>query len=236
MLDFLRHHEADLIYLVGDIVDGWRLRSGWYWPQTHNDVVQKLLRTVRKGARIIYLPGNHDELLRDYIGSNFGGIDILHQAIHTGADGRRFLVVHGDDFDVVVRHAQWLAHLGDWGYELALKVSAAVNLIRRKLGISYWSLSAWAKSKVKGAVNFIGEYEATLIAEAARHDVDGVVCGHIHHPVIRKMGEMLYVNTGDWVESCSAVIENYDGRLELVRWTTSERDRAFLPTVVEAAA
>lgn len=236
LLDFLRNHRADVIYLVGDIVDGWRLQSGWYWPQTHNDVVQKLLRAVRKGAHIIYLPGNHDEFLRDYLGSNFGGIDILPHAIHTAADGRRFLVLHGDGFDVVVRHARWLAHLGDWAYELALGISTAINLVRRKLGIPYWSLSAWAKSKVKGAVNFIGDYEAALTAEAERHEVDGVICGHIHHPVISEMGKVLYVNSGDWVESCSAVVETYDGQLELIRWTRPELQPVRPDVFAEAAA
>lgn len=191
---------------------------------------------MRKGSRIIYVPGNHDEFLRNYIGSNFGGIEVLQDAVHTGADGRRFLVVHGDAFDVVVRHARWLAYCGDWAYELALKISAVINLIRRKLGIPYWSLSAWAKSKVKSAVNFIGDFEATLTAEAARHEVDGVVCGHIHHPVIRDMGGLLYVNTGDWVESCSAVTEDYEGRLELIRWTRSERDGALAAEFVGQAA
>ncbi|GLK81159.1 UDP-2,3-diacylglucosamine diphosphatase [Methylopila turkensis] len=223
LLDFLRDHDADTIYLVGDIVDGWRLKQSWYWPQSHNDVVQKLLRKARKGARILYLPGNHDEFLRSYYGSHFGGIEVVETAIHEAADGKRYLVIHGDFFDVVVRHARWLALLGDWAYETALMVNTHVNHVRRRLGFPYWSLSAWAKLKVKNAVNFIGQFEETLSAEARKQEVDGVICGHIHHAVIRDMGGVAYVNTGDWVESCTAVAENYDGRLELIRWADAVR-------------
>jgi UDP-2,3-diacylglucosamine pyrophosphatase LpxH len=218
LLDFLRTYDADNIYLVGDIIDGWRLRSGWYWPQEHNDVVQKLLRKVRKGARLVYVPGNHDEFLRDYLGSNFGGIEICDRVIHEAADGRRFLVIHGDEFDIVVRHARWLALLGDGAYTFALFLNTYLNAARRRLGFSYWSLSAWAKLKVKNAVNFIGRFEEFLSTEARRHDADGVICGHIHHAALRDMSGILYVNTGDWVESCTAVVEHYGGTLELVQW------------------
>ena len=184
LLDFLRYHDADTIYLVGDIVDGWQLKSGWYWPQDHNDVVQKLLRKARKGARVIYLPGNHDEFLRDYYGTHFGGIEVVETAIHEAADGRRYLVVHGDVFDMVVKHARWLALLGDTAYDLAILINRYFNAVRRRLGFSYWSLSQWAKHKVKNAVNYIGAFEQTLAAEAQRHHVDGVICGHIHHAVM----------------------------------------------------
>ena len=223
LLGFLRAYDADNIYLVGDIIDGWRLRSGWYWPQEHNDVVQKLLRKVRKGARLVYVPGNHDEFLRDYLGSNFGGIEICDRVIHEAADGRRFLVIHGDEFDIVVRHARWLALLGDGAYTFALFLNTYLNAARRRLGFSYWSLSAWAKLKVKNAVNFIGRFEEFLSAEARRHDADGVICGHIHHAALRDMAGILYVNTGDWVESCTAVVEHYGGTLELVQWTQAGR-------------
>jgi UDP-2,3-diacylglucosamine pyrophosphatase LpxH len=223
LLDFLRTYDADNIYLVGDIIDGWRLRSGWYWPQEHNDVVQKLLRKVRKGARLVYVPGNHDEFLRDYLGSNFGGIEICDRVIHEAADGKRFLVIHGDEFDIVVRHARWLALLGDGAYMFALFLNTYLNAARRRLGFSYWSLSAWAKLKVKNAVSFISRFEEFLSAEARRHDVDGVICGHIHHAALRDMSGILYVNTGDWVESCTAVVEHYGGTLELVRWTEARR-------------
>jgi UDP-2,3-diacylglucosamine pyrophosphatase LpxH len=226
LLAFLRRYDADQIYLVGDIVDGWALRSSWYWPQAHNDVVQKLLRKVRKGCRLIYVPGNHDEFLRDYLGHNFGGVEVAGHAIHETADGRRYLVTHGDQFDLVVRHAKWLAYLGDGAYTAALFVNTHLNHVRRRLGLTYWSLSAWAKAKVKNAVNFIGRFEEALADEAARHGVDGVICGHIHHAALRDQNGLRYVNAGDWVESCTGIVEHYDGRLELIRWTEVRPERA----------
>ncbi|SEQ35651.1 UDP-2,3-diacylglucosamine pyrophosphatase LpxH [Faunimonas pinastri] len=218
LLEFLRWHDAETIYLVGDIVDGWRLKRSWYWPQAHNDVAQKLMRKGRKGARIVYVPGNHDEFLRNYLGTHFGGIEVVNSIIHETADHRRMLVLHGDQFDVVVRHARWLAFLGDWAYETALGVNTYVNLIRRKLGFSYWSLSAWAKLKVKDAVNFIGAFEDALSREAERVEADGVICGHIHHAALREQNGIRYMNCGDWVESCTALVENHDGRFEIIRW------------------
>jgi UDP-2,3-diacylglucosamine pyrophosphatase LpxH len=219
LLDFIRHHDADTIYLVGDIIDGWALRSGWYWPQAHNDVVQKLLRKARKGARVIYTPGNHDEFLRDYFGTHFGGIEVVDRAIHVGPNGTRYLVVHGDHFDLVVTQARWLALLGDKAYDVALLANRWFNLARRRLGFGYWSLSQWAKLKVKNAVNFIGEFERTLVDEANRHDVEGVVCGHIHHAAIHNDYGIHYINCGDWVESCTAIAEHFDGRFEIITWT-----------------
>jgi UDP-2,3-diacylglucosamine pyrophosphatase LpxH len=235
LLDFLRHHESETLYLVGDIIDGWRLKKTWYWPQAHNDVVQKILRKGRKGTRIIYLPGNHDEFLRDYLGTHFGGVEVTDAVVHTSATGKRLLVIHGDQFDVVVRHAKWLALLGDWAYVTTLACNTFVNIVRRRLGLTYWSLSAWAKLKVKNAVSFIGQFEEALAAEAKRRGADGVVCGHIHHPVIRDMLGVSYVNTGDWVESCSAVAETMTGDFVLIRWTTV-RERAALPALAERAA
>ena len=217
-LEFLRNYEAPTIYLVGDIVDGWRLRGNWYWPQAHNDVVQKLLRKVRKGTRIVYVPGNHDEFLRAYDGLHFGGIEIADRIIHTTAAGKRYLVLHGDQFDVVVRHARWLAYLGDWAYELALFVNTWFNVARRRLGFGYWSFSAWAKLRVKNAVNFIGAFEAALAEEARRREVDGVICGHIHHAAMRDIEGVTYINTGDFVESCTALLEHADGALEIIHW------------------
>jgi UDP-2,3-diacylglucosamine pyrophosphatase LpxH len=228
LLDFLKYYDAETIYLVGDIVDGWRLKSGWYWPQSHNDVVQKLLRKVRKGSSLIYVPGNHDEFLRDYVGVNLGGIELAEHAIHEAADGKRYLVIHGDQFDLVVRHARWLALLGDWAYTAALFVNTYLNIARRKLGLTYWSLSAWAKLKVKNAVNFISRFEELLAAEARRQEVDGVICGHIHHAAMHENFGVSYVNTGDWVESCTVVVEHFDGTLELIRW--SEASRRSLPS------
>ncbi|MGZ5895615.1 MAG: UDP-2,3-diacylglucosamine diphosphatase [Xanthobacteraceae bacterium] len=222
LLHFLRWHEADHIYLVGDIVDGWALRSGWYWPQSHNDVVQKLLRQARKGTRITYAPGNHDEFLREYYGTHFGGIEVVENAIHTGVDGRRYLVIHGDLFDLVVTQARWLALLGDKAYDTAIVVNRWFNLIRRRLGFPYWSLSQWAKLKVKNAVSYIGDYEKTLTAEAHRHGADGVICGHIHHAAIHDDFGLRYINCGDWVESCTAIVEHEDGRLEIITWAEAE--------------
>ncbi|MBN9024753.1 MULTISPECIES: UDP-2,3-diacylglucosamine diphosphatase [Kaistia] len=218
LLDFLKWHDAETIYLVGDIVDGWRLKKSWYWPQAHNDVVQKLLRKGRKGARLVYIPGNHDEFLRDYLGLQMGGVELMDRVVHETADGKRLLVMHGDQFDVVVRHAKWLAFLGDHAYNLALALNTVVGKVRRKLGFEYWSLSAWAKLKVKNAVSFIGAFEQALITEAKRVGADGVVCGHIHHAAIRDDLGIRYINTGDWVESCTAIVEHHDGRIEMVRW------------------
>jgi UDP-2,3-diacylglucosamine pyrophosphatase LpxH len=223
LLDFLRCYDADTIYLVGDIVDGWQLKSGWFWPQAHNDVVQKLLRKARKGARLIYIPGNHDEFLRDYYGTHLGGIEVVAEALHVAADGKRYLVIHGDLFDIVIRHARWLALLGDKAYDLAIWLNTHFNATRRALGLTYWSLSQWAKLKVKNAVNFIGAFEQALAGEARRHGTDGVICGHIHHAVMRRNGGLWYINCGDWIESCTAVVEHFDGGFEIVRWTTRDQ-------------
>ncbi|MXQ10032.1 UDP-2,3-diacylglucosamine diphosphatase [Microvirga makkahensis] len=229
LLDFLRRYDAETIYLVGDIVDGWRLKSGWYWPQSHNDVVQKLLRKVRKGSSLVYVPGNHDEFLRDYVGVSLGGIELAEHAIHETADGKRYLVIHGDQFDLVVRHARWLAFLGDGAYTAALFVNTYLNIVRRKLGLTYWSLSAWAKLRVKNAVNFISRFEELLAAEARRQEVDGVICGHIHHAAMHENFGVSYVNTGDWVESCTVVVEHWDGSLELLRWSETPKHKLPAP-------
>src|ERR1700730_9097126 len=218
LLDFLRYYDANTIYLVGDIVDGWQLKSGWYWPQSHNDVVQKLLRKARKGARMIYIPGNHDEFLRDYYGTHFGGIEVVEDAIHVAADGTPYLVIHGDMFDIVIRHARWLALLGDKAYDFAIWINTYFNALRRALGFTYWSLSQWAKLKVKNAVNFIGAFEGALDGEGRGGGVKGVICGHIHHAVVRRQGGFSYINCGDWIESCTAVLEHFDGSFELIKW------------------
>lgn len=218
LLDFLRVHDADTIYLVGDIIDFWRIKRTPHWPQAHNDVIQKLLRKARKGTHLIYIPGNHDEALRFYCGQHFGGVEFKLNDIHMTADGRRFLIMHGDEFDAVIRYVKWLALLGDWAYVAALSVNTALNKVRRRLGLSYWSLSAYLKHKVKSAVNYIGDFEAALVGEAKRHKAEGVVCGHIHHAAMRRFDGILYVNTGDWVESGTAVGETHEGKLEIIRW------------------
>ncbi|MCE7027384.1 UDP-2,3-diacylglucosamine diphosphatase [Jiella avicenniae] len=226
LIDFLRFHDAEKIYLVGDIVDGWRLKRSWNWPQSHNDVVQKLLRKARKGATVIYIPGNHDEFLRDFTGRHFGGVEVKLSDVHVTADGRRFLVMHGDEFDVVVRNARIIAYLGDWAYDAAIAINLVFNKIRRRLGFPYWSFSSWAKLKVKNAVNFIGAFEEALAEEARRMGCDGVICGHIHHAQLADHADVGYINTGDWVESCTAVAERHDGSFELIRWSEVVRARA----------
>ncbi|WP_299619811.1 UDP-2,3-diacylglucosamine diphosphatase [Pelagibius sp.] len=218
LLDFLKNTECETLYLVGDIFDGWRLKRNWYWPQAHNDVVQKLLRKVRKGMRLVYVPGNHDEVLRDYLGMHFGGVEVIKEVIHETADGKRMLVIHGDEFDGIVKYARWLALLGDWAYVTMLQVNTVFNYLRRKLGFGYWSLSAYLKHRVKNAVQFISNFEDAVVAEAKRHKVDGVICGHIHLAEMRMIDGILYVNDGDWVESCTALVEHMDGRLEILHW------------------
>jgi UDP-2,3-diacylglucosamine pyrophosphatase LpxH len=218
LLDFLRHMTCEQMYLIGDIVDGWRMKGGWYWPQTHNDVVQKLLRLARKGAVVTYIPGNHDDRVRDFCGVHFGGVVVARDAIHQAADGRRFLVLHGDEFDGVVRHAPALALAGDLAYRIVLTLNTHVNRLRRRLGFGYWSLSAFLKSKVKNALQFIDSFEHAVADEARRRGVDGVICGHIHKAEMRDIRGVAYINDGDWVESCTALVEHPDGRLEILEW------------------
>ncbi len=218
LLTFLERVDADTIYLVGDIVDVWRIQKHPHWPHTHNAVLQALLRKARRGARLILIPGNHDEALRPYCGQDFGPVSLRMNDIHLTADGRRFVVMHGDEFDVVVCHAPWLAHLGDKAYNAALWINTKLNRARRTAGMGYWSLSAFLKRKVKQAVNFIGNYENTLAREATRREAQGIICGHIHHAAVRQIGDVAYINTGDWVESCTAVVEHRDGSMELLRW------------------
>ncbi|MGI9423122.1 MAG: UDP-2,3-diacylglucosamine diphosphatase [Hyphomicrobiaceae bacterium] len=226
LIDFLAENDAETVFLVGDIVDFWRIKRGAIWPQSNNDVLQALLRKARQGSRVIYIPGNHDEGLRDYCGSKFGSIEIERNAIHETADGKRYLVMHGDEFDVVVKYARWLAFLGDRGYQLALWSNWPLNFVRRRLGLGYWSLSAYLKNRVKSAVNFIGDFERSLSDEAKRQQVDGVICGHIHHAASKHFGNVHYINIGDWVESCTAVVESQDGAFELVRWLDTAQSRA----------
>ena len=233
LLEFLRRTESETLYLVGDIFDGWRLKRHWYWPQAHNDVIQKLLRKARKGTRVIYVPGNHDEALRDYVDNHFGGVYVTEEAIHTTADGRRLLVLHGDQFDGVVKYAKWIALLGDWAYNAMIAVNLWFNQIRRRCGFGYWSLSAYLKGKVKNAVQFIDNFERAVADEARRRQVDGVVCGHIHKAEIREIDGILYCNDGDWVESCTAMVEHQDGRLEIVHWAEI-RSLSPLDRIVEA--
>ncbi len=218
LLSFLKANPSDHLYLVGDIIDGWQLRRRWYWPQEHNDVVQKILRRVRKGCRVVFVPGNHDEFVRHFVDHHFGGVEVVSDAVHTTADGRRLWVVHGDLYDGVIQYAKWLAHLGDTLYEFTLRLNRHFNSLRARLGLPYWSLSQYLKHRVKGAVNFISSFETALAAEARKRGLDGVVCGHIHRAEMRVIDGTLYCNDGDWVESLTALVEHQDGRLELVHW------------------
>jgi UDP-2,3-diacylglucosamine pyrophosphatase LpxH len=220
LLDFLKEHTSDYLYLVGDIIDGWQLRRRWYWPQAHNDVIQKLLRKARKGTRVIYVPGNHDEFARHFLGHHFGGIEVLDEAVHKTADGRQLWVIHGDYFDAVVQQAKWLAYVGDYLYEFTLKLNRYLNNMRGRLGLPYWSLSAYLKHKVKKALNYVTDFENAVAHEAAKHGYQGVVCGHIHRAEIRDVNGVLYCNDGDWVESRSALVESETGELSLLFWET----------------
>lgn len=215
LLEFLAQNDAETIYLIGDIFDGWRLKRGWHWPQSHNDVVQAFLDKASKGTKIIYIPGNHDEVMRSYLGTHFGGIDVQRTADFTSAAGQRYLVTHGDQFDTVVMNHKWIAYLGDRAYGFLLTLNSPINRLRGLWGGQYWSLSKWSKQQVKQAVSFISRYEDVLTDEARRGGYDGVICGHIHHANMRDINGVHYINTGDWVESCTAVIEGQDGEIKL---------------------
>ena len=233
LLAFLKAYPSDTLYLVGDIVDGWQLRRKWYWPQSHNDVVQKLLRRARKGGRVIFVPGNHDEFARTFVGHHFGGIEVMDQAVHTTADGRQLWVVHGDYFDGVIQCAKWLAYLGDNLYEFTLRLNRHLNSVRARLGLPYWSLSAYLKHKVKTALNYVTDFEQAVAVEARRRGHDGVVCGHIHRAEMRHIDGTLYCNDGDWVESRTALVEHFDGHLELVHWQADDhRPTATRPAMM----
>ena len=229
LADFLRRMSCRHLYLVGDVVDGWRLRRSWYWDAAHDEVLRLVLRHARSGAAVTYIPGNHDELFRAWLplGLEVAGIRLRAEAVHVTGQGRRLLVTHGDAFDGVIRYARFLALLGDWAYSAALVANRWFNAVRRRLGYPYWSLSAWAKRKVKGAVKAIDDFEAALAGEARRRGFDGVVCGHIHHAEMREVDGVLYANDGDWVESCTALVEHEDGRLELVDWAAVNRFSFF---------
>jgi len=236
LLDFLREVECEQLFLVGDIIDGWQLRRSWYWPQAHNDVVQKLLRKARKGVRVIFIPGNHDEFARKYLQHNFGGVEVAEEWIHETADGKKLWITHGDLYDGVVQYARWLAYLGDQAYEFTLKLNRYLNHLRAKFGLPYWSLSKYLKLKVKRAVSFISAFEEALAREAKKRGVDGVICGHIHHAEIRPIDGILYCNDGDWVESLTALVEHADGRLEILDWSALMARPAAADEAPEIAA
>ena len=219
LLDFLRRVECEQIYLVGDIIDLWSLQRSFYWPQAHNDVIRTILGKAKHGTRVVYVPGNHDRAFRDHDGLTLGNVEICLEAIHETADGRRFLVLHGDEFDSIVRASPLLESLGNRAYAAALRLNRYVNAVRQMLGYPYWSLAAFLKHKVKNAVKYIANFERALAVEARRRGVDGVICGHIHRAEITEIDGILYCNDGDWVESCTTLVEDFAGRLSLLRWT-----------------
>ena len=218
LLDFIRSLHCDTLYLVGDIVDGWRLKRSWFWPQPHNDVIQKLLRTARKSVRVVYIPGNHDDIARHVCGLQFGGVEVAMETVHEAADGRRYLVTHGDLYEGVSPHSWLVTFLGDWAYRGLVRANSAWARARRRLGLGYWSLAAHIKRKAGAGGSVIDQFERNLADEARRRGLDGVICGHIHHPNLRDIDGVLYVNDGDWVENCTAAVEHFDGRLELISW------------------
>jgi UDP-2,3-diacylglucosamine pyrophosphatase LpxH len=225
LVDFLASIECETLYLVGDIIDGWRLRKGWFWPDEHNEVIRRLLKMVHRGTRVVYVPGNHDEMMRDYGGLTFGGIEVALEAIHETADGRKLLVTHGDAFDGIVLYARWLAFFGD-AYAVLLRANVWFNVVRRWMKLPYWSLSAYLKKRVKNAVQFVGQFEEAVAHAASELGVDGVVCGHIHCAEIRQFGEITYYNDGDWVESCTALVEAADGAMSIIDWAARVRAEA----------
>lgn len=218
LLDFLKYHDSEYLYLVGDIIDGWQLKRRWFWTQSHNDVIQKVLRKARKGTRVTYITGNHDEAARQFAGLAFGGINIRNEVVHTLVDGRKFLVIHGDLYDGIVLYAKWLAVIGDQLYALILKLNRWFNHIRAKLGFPYWSLSQYLKHKTKNAVNFMTKFEDAVAREARKRGLHGVVCGHIHKAQIKAIDGITYCNDGDWVESMSALVETFEGELRIIEW------------------
>jgi UDP-2,3-diacylglucosamine pyrophosphatase LpxH len=237
LADFLRRTSSERLYLVGDIVDGWRLRKSWYWDAAHDEVLKLILRKARNGTEVTYIPGNHDEMFRAWLpmGLDMCGVRLRGEAVHETADGRRLLIIHGDEFDSVVRYAKVIALLGDGAYTAALVLNRWFNSARRRLGYPYWSLSAWLKRQVKGAVKAIDRFETALAGEARRRGLNGVVCGHIHHAEMRMVDGVLYVNDGDWVESCTALVEHHDGRLELLDWAALNRLSFAAPHGAEVA-
>jgi UDP-2,3-diacylglucosamine pyrophosphatase LpxH len=234
LLDFLRETDFNTLYIVGDLIDIWSLRRGIYWPQQHNDVIQKILRKARKGTRVIYIPGNHDELVTSFCGA-YGNIEIAQSAIHVTACGERVLIIHGHELDTVVQNVKWLAFAGDLGYQFLLSLNPLINFVRRRFGLGYWSLSAYAKRTVKDAVSFIGKFEAAVAHYAERYHVDAVLCGHIHSAAIREFGNVTYYNCGDWVESCTALVEGEDGMISLIEYHSHlASGRAVTPRIDSA--
>ena len=230
--NFLKHNSCDTLYLVGDIIDAWKIQQNkWRWKQSHTNVVRRVLGHAKRGTRVVFIAGNHDEFLRPMIpyGFSFGLVEIHNQIEHIGADGKHYLVTHGDLFDGITRLAPWIAFLGDKAYDFILSLNNKFNWIRRRMGFGYFSLSKFLKHKVKKAVDFIFKFEENLANYCKKRGFDGVICGHIHHAEIKEINGVMYMNDGDWVESCTALVEHWDGRWEIVTWT-KEKDRVDIDT------
>jgi UDP-2,3-diacylglucosamine pyrophosphatase LpxH len=223
LLEFLRAVQVETLILVGDIVDLRSMSRSFFWPQEHIDVLRAILGKVKQGTRVIYIPGNHDEVFRELTGSVFGQLEIHREYVHETADGRRLLILHGDEFDSVVKFSRWLTSLGTWVYDLLLRLNRYLNLVRRAFGFPYWSLAAYVKSRVKNAVAYIDKFEQAVAFAARRRDMDGVICGHIHRARIASIDGVLYCNDGDWVESCTSLVENLNGHLSLWNWVEQRR-------------
>ncbi len=236
LLDFLQKNSSDTLYLVGDIVDGWQLKRRWFWPESHSEIVHEILRKVDEGTRVIFVPGNHDEFLRGFCGRTYAGIEVVRETIHETGDGKRLLILHGDQFDGVIEFAKWLAHLGSWAYDKVLAANEVMHAVRRAFGLPYWSLSNWLKHAVKDAVEYVCRFEDVVARAAASRGLDGVVCGHIHQAAMRRIGDVLYLNDGDWVESCTALVEDAGGHLEIVRWASPISAQASRATATGEAA
>ena len=236
LIDFLDSTDSDTVFLVGDIIDGWRMKRRFYWPPAHNDVVWRVMKRAKRGTRVVYIPGNHDEMFRQFTGMNFGGVEIRRKAIHETADGRKLLVLHGDEFDAIMLAHRWLASIGDFAYEWLMRCNHIVNRVRAWLGKPYWSLSKTAKHKVKNAVEFISRFEEAVAHEADARGVDGVVCGHIHNAEMREIAGIAYYNDGDWVEGCTALVEHFDGRMEILHWADEMKLRTMHRTTRQLAA
>ena len=236
LIDFLDHVDSETLYLVGDIIDGWRLKKKFFWPAAHNEVVWRRLKRAKRGTKVVYIPGNHDEVFRQFSGLDFGGVSIRRKAIHGTADGRRLLVLHGDEFDAITLAHRWLAHVGDIAYTVLMAANRWMNVARRWLKMPYWSLSKHAKAKVKNAVAFISQFEEVVAQAAGSRGVDGVVCGHIHTAEMRTIGDIEYYNDGDWVEGGNALVEHFDGRMELLHWADIVAARTTKAAILPIAA
>ncbi len=224
LAEFLKYNHCEKLYLVGDIIDGWRLKKRNFWPQEHTNVIRRILTKSKRDTQIIYVTGNHDDFLRRYSGLDFGNIILTDETYHTCLDGRKLLVIHGDKYDAVVQNNRWLSLIGDWGYEFLIGVNTSFNKLRKLMGLKYWSLSAYIKYKVKSAVTFITAFEDAVMKDCQNQGFDGVICGHIHHPEIRKISDKVYYNCGDWVESCTAIVENEHGDFKLLKWINIDHE------------